>query len=139
MTYREKSAAASIAAIVLVYGFYAIRLLGAAGLLVTPLAPLVAVKALIGSTIVLVIILTAIHIVIVARARREAVDERDRIVGLRSVRNGYYALAACLWGVAMLALTARPPVLLAYALVAGFAVAEVVRYASQLVYYRTSL
>ena len=29
--------------------------------------------------------------------------------------------------------------LLAYALVAGFAVAEVVRYASQLVYYRTNL
>jgi hypothetical protein len=58
---------------------------------------------------------------------------------LRSTRNGYYALAACLWTVAGVGLGARPPVLLAYLLVAGFAVAEVVRYASQLVYYRTSL
>jgi Ca2+/Na+ antiporter len=139
MTYREKSAAASIAAIVLVYGFYAFRLMGAPKLLATPLAPVHAVGALVGSTVLLVIILSAIHIVIVARARPEKVDERDRIVGLRSVRNGYYMLAACLWGVAMLALTGRPPVLLAYLLVAGFAVAEVVRYASQLVYYRTGL
>jgi hypothetical protein len=129
MTYREKSAAASIAAILLGYGLYAVRLLGA------PLTSFHAVAALIGSTILVVII----HVVFTIKARPEAVDERDRIVGLRSVRNGYYVLAACLWGVAMLALTGRPPVLLAYALVAGFAVAEVVRYASQLIYYRTGL
>jgi hypothetical protein len=133
MTYREKSAAASIAAIVLVYGFFAVRLFGA------PLTPFHAVGALIASTILVVIILIPIHVVFTIRARPEAVDERDRIVGLRSVRNGYYVLAVCIWGVAMLALTSPPPVLLAYVLVAGFAVAEVVRYASQLVYYRTSL
>jgi hypothetical protein len=133
MTYREKSAAASIAAILLGYGLYAVRLLGA------PLTSFHAVAALIGSTILVVIILIPIHVVFTIKARPEAVDERDRIVGLRSVRNGYYVLAACLWGVAMLALTGRPPVLLAYALVAGFAVAEVVRYASQLIYYRTGL
>jgi len=133
MTYREKSAAASIAAIVLVYGFFAFKLLGA------PLTPLHAVGALIGSTILVVIILIPIHVVFTVKARPEAVDERDRIVALRSTRNGYYVLAACLWGVAMLAMTSPPPVLLAYALIAGFAVGEVVRYASQLVYYRTSL
>jgi hypothetical protein len=139
MTYREKSAAASIAAIVLVYGFYAFRLFGASRLPTTPLAPFVAVKAMIGSTILLAIVLAAIHIVMVVRARPEAIDERDQIVGLRSLRNGFRVLAACVWGVAMLALASPPPVLLAYVLVAGFAVAEVVRYASQLVYYRTSL
>lgn len=133
MTYREKSAAASIAAIVLVYGFYAIRLLGA------PLTPFPAVAALIGSTILIVVILVPIHVVFALKARPEAVDERDRLVQLRSVRNGHYVLAACAWTVALLALTSPPPVLLAYALVGGFAVAEVVRYASQLVYYRTSL
>jgi hypothetical protein len=139
MTYREKSAAASIAAIVLVYGFFAFKLLGASKQLATPLAPVQAVGALIGSTILVVIILIPIHVFFTIRGRPEAIDERDRIVGLRSARNGYYVLATCIWGVAMLALTSPPPVLLAYALVAGFAVAEVVRYASQLVYYRTSL
>jgi len=135
MSFREKTAAASIVAIVLVYGFYAFKLLHA------PLLPFVAVTALIGSTILIILVQIVAQVVIgvAAKSRPEAIDERDRLVGLRSLRNAYYVFSAFAWGVAMLALISPPPVLLTYVLIGGFGVADVVRNASQLVYYRFGL
>src|SRR5665213_2246031 len=129
MSFREKSAWISIVAIVLVYGFYGFRLLHAPQARHPPF-----VAMLVGSTI-LVIIVSVIGHVVVAR-RRETADERDRLIDARSTRFGYYAMAAGLWGVIFLALAGPQPALLAYAAFGAFVLAELVRLASQVVMYR---
>ena len=132
MSFREKSAWFQIAAIVLVYGYYGLSLLRGAP------TPLGAVAMLIGSTMLMIIISVAGHIVIAIGQRPEPLDERDQLVGLRSTRNGFHALAAAVWAVIFLAIASPNPILLAYAALGGFVLAELVRLASQIVYYRTA-
>ena len=131
MSFREKSAWIQIIAIVLVYGYYGLSLLRAAP------TPLGAVAMLIGSTILMIMVSVAGHIAIMIGQKPELLDERDQLVGLRSTRNGFHALAAAVWAVIFLAIARPDPILLAYAALGGFVLAELVRLASQLVYYRT--
>jgi hypothetical protein len=130
MSFREKSAWINLVAIVLVYGFYAWRLWGA------PPTRLGAIAALIGSTILMIIISVTGHVALAIGRRPEAIDERDALVGLRSARNGFHALAAGVWAVIFLAIASPNPIFLAYAALGAFVLAEVVRLASSLVYYR---
>ena len=133
MSFREKSAWINLAAIVLVYGFYAYGIWGA------PPTRLGAIAVLIGSTIGMIVISIAGHIAIAIGQRPEVVDERDMLVGLRSARNGFHALAAGVWTLIFLAIALPgPPILLAYAALSVFVLAEVVRLISALVYYRTA-
>lgn len=130
MTFREKSAWVCIAAILLVYGCYAFKLWGA------PLRPLDAIGALVGSTVLMILITVAAHIAIALRTRPEKLDERDQLVALRSARNAFYVLATGVWAVMYLAIASPQPILLAYAAMSAFVLAELVRLASQVVYYR---
>jgi hypothetical protein len=131
LAFREKSIAAQMAAILLVYGYYGVRLWG------KPLTPLAATAALIGITILMILILVAAHIAIRLYSRPELPDERDGVIELRGSRNGYAALAAGVWGVLFLAIGHVPYDLLFYAIMGVFALAELVRLGSQLFYYRS--
>ncbi len=134
MTFREKSIVAQIAGIVLVYGCYGVRLWG------RPLTRLDALATLIGITVWMLIISVVFHVTIAAYAksygRLERIDERDRRVVLRGARNAYIVLAAGIWCVIVLALAQVPYGALFYAAMGIFAVAELVRLGSQLLYYR---
>ena len=132
MSFREKSAWISIVAVVLVYGFYGLRLLHA------PPTQMGAVAMLIGSTFLVIVINVIGHVAAAAWSqRREHPDERDRLIGLRSTRVAFHALAAGVWGLIFLALASPRPVLLAYAALGAFVLADIVRLGSQLVMYRT--
>jgi len=130
LAFRERSIVAQMAAILLVYGYYGIRLWG------KPLTPIAATAALIGITILMILILIAAQIAIRLYSRPELPDERDRIIELRGSRNGYAALAAGIWGVLLLAIAHVPYDLLFYAIMGIFALAELVRLGSQFFYYR---
>jgi len=127
--------AVQIVAIVAVYGYYGVRLWG------VPLTPIRATATLIGMTILMILIGIASHILIAVRTRPERADERDEVVELRGARNAYRALAAGLWCVLLLFLAHSflglpSQGLLFYAIMAAFALAELVRLGSQLLYYR---
>lgn len=130
MTSREMSISAQIAAIVLVYGFCGVQLLG------RPLTPVTAVVTLIGITVLMILINIAAHITIVLYAGPERTDERDRIVTLRGTRNAYYVLAAGVWCVVYLAIAHFAYGDIFYAIMGVIAFAELVRLSSQLFYYR---
>jgi hypothetical protein len=138
MSFREKSLVAQILSMLVVFGFYAVRSWGA------PLTPVNAIATLIGATILMILIGIVSHIVIAVRTRPEHADERDRITELRGCRNAYYTLAAGLWCILLLFLAhsflGLPSlVLVLYAIMASFVLAELVRLGSQLVYYRVGV
>jgi hypothetical protein len=132
MSFREKSAWVNLVAILLVYGFFGWQLWGAQPTRIG------AISLLIGSTILMIIVSIVGHIAVSIGQRPEAVDERDVLVGLRSARNGFHALAAGVWAVIFLAIASPNPILLAYAALGAFVLAEIVRLISALAYYRTA-
>lgn len=138
-TFREKSIVVQIVSILAVYGYFGVRLWGfwdrpsnasaVAG-------AVTAIGALIGITVCMIIIGVAAHIALALYAKPETPDERDRVVGLRGSRNAYGALAAGVWCVLLLAIAGVPHGALFYAIMGAFALAELVRLGSQLIYYR---
>jgi hypothetical protein len=131
MTFREKSIAIQIAAILAVYSFYGLRYWG------QPLTgPGAGVALVAGITFSMIVVTVIAHIAIGGRSRPEKQDERDRVIGLRGSRNAYYVLAVTNWCLLWLILTnTRHGLVLLTALVA-FAVAELVRLGSKMWYYR---
>jgi hypothetical protein len=130
MTSREMSLSAQIAAIVLVYGFYAVQLWGQSS------TPLTAVATLIGITVLMILINIGAQITIALYAGPQRIDERDRAVTLQGTRNAYHALSTGVWCVLFLVIAHTPNVYIFYAIMGAFAFAELVRLSSQLVYYR---
>jgi hypothetical protein len=130
MGFREKSILAQLAAILVVYSYFGIQLWG------KPLTPIAATAALIGITILMILILIVAHIVIRFYSRPERPDERDHVIALRGSRNGYNALIAGVWCVLLLSISHAPYGYLFLAINAAVALAELVRLGSQLFYYR---
>ncbi len=133
--FREKSAMLQIVAILVVYGVYGVRLWDFWRASAGPVT-VIAIAALIAITIWMIIIGIASHIALVLYMRPEMPDERDRLIDLRGSRNAYFALAAGVWCLLLLAIADPPHGLLFYAIMATFALAEIVRLGSQLFYYR---
>lgn len=139
MTFREKSIVVQVLAILAVYGYFGVRWWGfwnvpsAASAVVGSVA---AAGALLGITVCMIVIGVASHIALALYERPETPDERDRIIGLRGSRNAYGALAVTVWCVLFLAMAGISHAALLYAIMGAFALAELVRLGSQLVYYR---
>lgn len=130
MTFREKSTVAQIAAILLVYGVFAVRYWGQA---LTHGAP---ATILIGITVCMIFISVVAQIVFAIQKNIEKPDERDAIVEVRGTCNGYFALGTGVWVVVSMILMETSYGLLLYATMGTLAVAELVRLGSQLYYYR---
>ena len=130
MTYQEKSAVAQIAAILLVYGCFAVRYWD------QPLTHGALAAILIGITVCMILISVPAHIAMAIHRRPEKPDERDAVVQVRGTRNGYLALGAGMWGVLLLIMLQTSYGLLFCAALGVFALAELVRLGSQLYYYR---
>ena len=136
--FREKSIVVQIVSILAVYGFFGVRLWGFWGQpsMSPAVAGAVVVFALVGITICMIVINIASHVALAFYARPETLDERDRVIGLRGSRNAYGTLAVGIWCVLYLAIAGVPHGALLYAIMGAFALAELVRLGSQLVYYR---
>ncbi len=138
-TFREKSIVVQIAMILAVYGFFGVRLWGfwdQPSMSSAAAGSIVFVVTLIAITICMIIIGIASHVALVLYARSETSDERDRVIGLRGSRNAYGVLVVGIWCVLYLAIADIPHGALLYAIMGVFALAELVRLGSQLVYYR---
>jgi hypothetical protein len=137
-TFREKSIVVQIVSILAVYGFFGVRLWGFwdQPSMSSAFAGAIAVFTLIGITICMIIIGIVSHVALVFYARPETPDERDRVIGLRGSRNAYGVLAVGIWCVLYLAIAGVPHGALLYAIMGAFALAELVRLGSQLLYYR---
>jgi hypothetical protein len=132
-SFREKSAAVSVAAIVLIYGWATL------GVMQAPPDLAAAFGFLVGTTIMMIIVMTLSHTVIAILREPEKEDERDKVIGWRSTRNGYVVTTFGVWGVLALVFAQAPLGVLAYALLGLFVLAELVRFASELVYYRLAV
>ena len=131
MTFREKSIAIQITAILLVYGFYGVHywgqpLTGTGG----------AISLVVGITVSMAVLTVIAHIVLAGRLRQERLDERDRVIRLRGSRNAYYVLSMTNWCVLSLILTNTPHSFLLLAALGAFAIGELARLGSEMLYYR---
>jgi hypothetical protein len=133
MTFREKSAAIIVAGLVLTYGFYGWRL--SQGPMATAEA-----MALLTALIALQTVITILaHSAAALLRKPEKPDERDRLIELRGLRNGYFVLVAAVVGVMVLALSGAATLAVVNVLLGGLVAADLTRYGSQLVYYRLGL
>ena len=134
MLYRQKSALVTLILILLIYGTY-----GAITLYGPPRSEAEMVTALIGITVVYVLVLAASHIALaVQHRRRELVDERDQEIERTSRAEAYHALSLGSAILLMLGLVGTPPLLIANAALLASACAEIVRLSVQLRLYARS-
>jgi hypothetical protein len=139
MTFLEKSIVAQIISILAVYGFFGVRLWGfwdQPTMATTAASAATATGALIAITLCMSLIGIVSHLTLAWYARPEKPDERDRVIGLRGSRNAYGALALGIWCILWLAIAGVPHGALLYAIVAAFALSELVRLSSKLLYYK---
>jgi hypothetical protein len=133
MSFREKSAGITLLCLVAVYGGYAVWALSGARSIPDSEAALILAVVLMVASMIVIHILAAI---LSGREARAAKDERDRTIGWRSARNAYYTLMTFIWVSPAINLLQPGTVGLVNAVVATIVLAEIVNYASRLVYYR---
>ena len=139
LTFQEKSIWTSlITTIVLfsVYFFLAFRVILNDDISDGPEKGVIGV-IFVGVVIVFVIIETIVHIVLALQTLPEDEDERSRLIGLKATRNGAVLLGVGTWmAFFCLAFTGFDPMLVAHLLLSSFILAEIVRFSSQLIYFR---
>lgn len=142
MSFREKSTIATLAATILVYGWYFItyisRALGAETL---PAASLIT-KPLIVTVILVVIINIVSHIVLAIAMRHQEgeidsdPDERDKLIDLRGDRRGGLVLSFGAVVTIGALILEHEPFWIVNVLLGFFVAAEIVKGASKIVEYR---
>jgi len=133
MSFREKSAAITLFCLLAIYGGYAVWALGAARSI--PASE----EALVAAALGMVAAVVIIHILAAALSWRDAqarADERDRSIGWRAARNGYYTLMSCIWISPVMNLLHPGATGLLNSIVGAIVLAEVVNYGSRFFYYR---
>jgi hypothetical protein len=133
MTFREKSAALRFAALCLVFVAYFAKSWNA--------PQEVVVHLFIGSVALLVVILAIGHIALAVLhvplgEVEDALDERDRDVELRSIRNAHYVLVGGIWITIALPIAGAPTLTIVNTAFAAFVLSELIRYGSLVAYYR---
>jgi hypothetical protein len=132
-TFKEKSLMLMFATTALAFGYYFIAILPQASvdLGVENIALFLAVL------IIMVIIQIAGHIIIAVVDRPdEESDERDRLIALKSVRNGAYLLGTGVIASIGCALTTDGNFIFVHVLFAFLVMAQLLEYGSQLYFYR---
>jgi hypothetical protein len=145
MSYQEKSIAGSLAAMLVVYGYYFAAVLRDMG---QPQFAGTGLGRLILAVIAIVVIQVVYQIVLALESKPEPKDERDILIEAKAYRNGYFALATGAFLVigaviaAGLASSAAPtrivvtPFLVVNLVLLFMVLAEFVKLATQLLYYR---
>jgi len=148
LSYQEKSILGSLIAMVVVYGYYFASVLRNADRREFDSASL---GRLLLAVIAIIVIEIAYHIVLALESKTEPKDERDILIECKAYRNAYFLLAtgACLVItcviVAGLARDAAPtkiivtPFLTVNLVLFCLVVAELVKFFTQLFYYRRGL
>lgn len=146
MGYREKSAWVSLLATLFIYSSYFVTVFELARMGYADRGTIMGL--FIGSVVLQTLVVGAMHILFAASGKSEAGDERDASIELRSSRNAYVVFSFCVWTV-ITALVFEdlirsevgdaiklPTFLFAQVLLLSYFIAEVVRFATQVFFYR---
>ncbi len=145
MSYQEKSILGSLLAMVIVYGYYFAGVLRRLG---HPEFDAGSVGRLIVAIIAIIVISIVYNIVLALESKPEPKDERDILIDSKAYRNAYFAFATGAFLVmgcvitAVLVRDAAPtriiitPFLTVNLLLLFMVIAELVKYLTQLFYYR---
>jgi hypothetical protein len=136
-SFRAKSAGISLVAVLLIGSYYVVNALA---LLPSEQAvPDGALSLTLTATILLAIVETVLHIVLfIGAGRIEAYSERDTAVGLAARRNAHVILTAGVFATVAGMFAGFTPFEMGSVLLLGFLLAEIVRFGSQLAYYRAT-
>lgn len=133
MTFKEKSAAVTLAALLFVYGGYFLNALR----WWRPDTPIAVIDAaLIGTVVTLVVVLVVAHIVVAAFDRKAEEDERDRLIALVGDRNGGFVVGFGAVTAMIMLLAQLPPVQVIHVLLGAMVLGEIVKIVTQLWLYR---
>lgn len=132
MSFREKSAAITLLAMLSAFGLYGWRLLAG------HVGPAEEFGLLIAAIAAQVLLIAVGHVLLAIAVRRgpEPLDERDRLVALKARRNAYWVALVGLFAMMAVVLFGTSAVQVINGLLAVVVAAEVVRYGSQLAYWR---
>lgn len=134
-SFRQKSASVSLVVISSIAIYYFVQ---AYGLLQSGQSMPDGALLLIVSTFIAIIVVEAVMqiVLVIGVGKVSSVTKRDEIVGMKATRNAYFVLmigALATFGSAFLAVT---PFVMANLVLLAFILAEIIRFASQLVYYQ---
>jgi hypothetical protein len=134
--FQEKSAIATIGALVVVYGAY--FAIVARWLAVAPAGEIAYQPLLIVAIVPITVLAALSHIVLAVANPKEAnaYDERDRLIALRAERVGGYVLAVGVFGAIVLAMAEAPQFFIAHALLLAWIAAQITDEAVKVVLYR---
>tara|TARA_B100000315_G_scaffold250691_1_gene283944 strand:- start:469 stop:888 length:420 start_codon:yes stop_codon:yes gene_type:complete len=136
MSFREKSAWISLISILLVSGFFFRHVPS----MMTAESHPALVRGLLYCVIALVVIEVVAHVVVAMRAPKDAQapkDERERLIELKAIRSAHYVfVVGVLLAVSSMIHIRANVFAMAYHLLLAFVVAEVVNYATRIVYHR---
>jgi len=148
LSYQEKSILGSLVAIVVVYGYYFATTLRHFGQASTESASL---GRLVLAIVAIIVIETVYHIVLALESKPQPKDERDILIASKAYRNAYFFLYVgmalvmmCAFGLEALhaatsmRITVTPYLILNFVLLLMIA-GEVVKFVTQLFYYRRGL
>ncbi len=137
MAFGEKSAWAVLAAVIIVYGWYATVVVGW-GSGPTPVDDVVYQPLLITVTVPLVILLALFHAAIAIARPKEAGqhDERDRIFEMRAEAWGGLALGIGVFAVLCLAMISASSFWVAHAALGALVLAELAKQSGRIMLYR---
>lgn len=136
MSFREKSAWVSFVCILLVFGVYFTALAQA---IAGSLDYGTVFRIFIGGIVALIVLEIVLHIIIAVQAPRDAAapkDERDRMIELKATRIAFFTLLA---GAAISIFTIHLGAdvrALANSVLFAIVIAELVKYGSEIVYFR---
>ena len=148
MSYQEKSITGSLLAMLLVYGYYFAAVLRHIG---QPEFGGGAIGRLMQTVIAIIVIEIVYHIVLAVQSKPEPKDERDILIESKAYRNAYLLLAtgaALVIGLVLVAGLIRDaaptrimvtPFLLVNVVLLFMVLAEVMKFVTQLLYYRRGL
>jgi hypothetical protein len=148
LSYQEKSILGSLLALVVVYGYYFAAVLRDAS---RPEFNGASVGRLVLAVIAIIVIEIAYHIVLALESKPEPKDERDILIECKAYRNAYFLLATGAFlviGCVIMAGLARDvaptriivtPVITVNLVLFFMVLAELVKFLTQLFYYRRGL
>ena len=137
LSYREKSIWGTLAATLVVYGYYFASIFSGAQ---PSQINGTAVGRLMSAVFVIVVIEVVYHIIIAAASKIEPKDERDILIETKAYRNAYFLLVADLFLLmGILVLIGLTPFLTVNLMLLSVVVSEIVKYLTQLFFYRRGI
>ncbi|MFT3699987.1 MAG: hypothetical protein QM831_42980 [Kofleriaceae bacterium] len=130
LTFQEKSLWVQLVSTVVIYAVYfvlAVRM-GEGD-------PRVGVL-FVGTVIAMAVVNAVVHAVLAVMKRPEKADERDRQISLRATKYSYAVLTVGVWCALTVCAMTLGTFWIAHVGLAAFILAEIVRFASQLVFYK---